>query len=127
MSDQNTGRPSIYDDPEGYFQDFQRRTRAMHERADELQRAMGEASATVQSPEGEVAVTASVTGGLQDIRFTPEVRHMGAETLRQTILATYREAAELASQNLGSIMESMLGPDSESVQVFRDATGQDRG
>lgn len=99
----------------------------MHERATDLQRAMGEASATALSPDGEVSVTASVTGGLQDLRFTPEVRHMGAETLRQTILATYREAAELASQNLESVIESTLGPDSDSLAAFRDATDRDRG
>ncbi|MCH7229350.1 YbaB/EbfC family nucleoid-associated protein [Glycomyces sp. L485] len=122
MSDRNSSRPSIFEDPEAYFEAFQQRNRAMQERAQDLQAAMAEAHATAESPDSEVSVTVNVSGGLEDIRFTPEVRRMAAETLRQTVLETYRNAMQQAVQNLDSVMESVLGADSETMSVYRNAT-----
>lgn len=129
MSDSGASpaRPSIFDDPEGYLEDFQRRTGAMREKADELQQAMSEGRATVRSEEGEVELTVNVSGGLEDIRFDREVRRLGAETLRELVLDTYRAATEQASRNLDAVMENVLGADSETMSVYRNAREQHGG
>jgi len=126
MSDASSSpsHPSIFEDPEGYLEDFQRRTGAMREKAQELQQAMSEGRATVQSEEGEVELTVNISGGLEDIRFAPQVRHLGAETLRTVVLDTYRRATEQAGQNMDAVMENVLGADSETMSLYRDARSQ---
>ncbi|HLU29303.1 MAG TPA: hypothetical protein VKZ65_12745, partial [Glycomyces sp.] len=61
---QDTGRPSILTDPEGYMRDFEQRMAAMRSRAGGMQEKLAEVSARAESEEGEVAVTVNVGGAL---------------------------------------------------------------
>ena len=127
MSDAPFTRPSIFDDPEGYLEDFQRRTSTMRDRAEDLQRAMSDAKGIGASEEEEVVVTVNVSGGLEDIQFSNEVRHLGAVALRTLVLEAYQRARRQAGERMDDVMSSVLGADSESLAVYRDARQQHGG
>jgi len=118
--------PSVFEDPEGYMRDFQGRMAAMVERASSLNEAMATASATAASPDGEVEVTVAVGGSLQELRLTPAIRQMSAQSLAETIKAVYREAAEEAGRNATGALADVFGEDNDLVRQARARTqGED--
>ena len=127
MSNAPQQRPSIFEDPEGYLEDFQRRTSTMRDKAQDLQHAMSEAKGIGVSDEEEVTVTVNVSGGLEDIQFSNEVRHLGADSLRTLVLEAYQRGRQQAGERMDEVMSSLLDADSESLAVYRNARQQHGG
>jgi DNA-binding protein YbaB len=123
---QDTGRPSILADPEGYMRDFEQRMATMRNRAGEMQEKMAEVSVRAESEEGEVALTVSVGGALLGIEFGPEARRTSGPTLAALVMETYHRAAAEASEKAVEAMSDLFGTDSETARFVRQTVDQRR-
>lgn len=76
------------------------RERRILSTAAELRVAVGETTATVESPDGAVVVTAGPRNALLDLTLTRRIRHQDSRVLGALLVATVRAATERADELL---------------------------
>ena len=110
----------MFSDRVGYMQSFERRMASLRDRAENAKAQLDEANVRHESEEGELAITVNLSGGLVDIEFSPQARHLSMQGLRSLILESYQSATAEASQKSLSVMSDFLGEDSAAMSVIRE-------
>jgi DNA-binding protein YbaB len=86
--------------------------RTMRDRLGETQRRIAEVQATAESPDGLVQVTVGPRGELVNLKLRPGIyRTPDSEGLAVLILATTREAARQAHEQLRALIEPIVPPE----------------
>jgi hypothetical protein len=75
----------------------------------------------VSSPNGAVTVTVGSGGVMRSLRFGPRAQDVPLAQLSSSIMAAYSAACREAAQRSVAIMSRLVGPDSPSLQLMRDA------
>lgn len=96
-------------DPAQWLADYEKtlaRTAADARAASECLQEVGGRAA---SPRGEVEVTVSASGALEDLTLTPAARALEVDALAQLIMNTVRQAHRMVGNQVVQIMTEYLG------------------
>jgi DNA-binding protein YbaB len=97
------------------------RFRELRERGEHVRAQLAAASATARSASGAVTVTVGAGGVLERLELGEAARKLPLGKLADDILATYRHAAREVAEQGVEIMSTLVGPDSPTLQLIRDA------
>ncbi|WP_033440494.1 YbaB/EbfC family nucleoid-associated protein [Saccharothrix sp. NRRL B-16314] len=96
-------------DPAQWLADYRERLERAAHGARAASASLREVGATATSPRGEVSVTVSAGGLLDDVTLTPAARRLEADALAVLIVGTAREAQRLAGTRMTEVMSGYLG------------------
>jgi DNA-binding protein YbaB len=108
-------------DPYEWMREQEQRTNALLARAEEAQTRLAENTVTHSSQDRTVTVTVNPGGGMTALELSPEAERMSHRQLASLILTTYNQAARQAASQTMDIMAGLVGPNSEALDIVRDA------
>jgi DNA-binding protein YbaB len=106
------------DDPEQWIADYKEKLALAATNAQAASADLRQVGGTVTSPRGEVTVTVSASGALEDLTFSAAARRLDADRLARLILATVREAQRKVSTQVVQIMSDFAG-ESPALEFVR--------
>lgn len=92
-----------------WLEDYQRRVREIGARADRVNGALRELSATVTAGAGAVTVTVNAEGVLARISFGPRADELSRPMLAEVILEATRSARADAARRAGEMLGELVG------------------
>lgn len=104
-------------DPAQWLADYRDRLERVAYGARAASASLREVGATATSPHGEVTVTVTAAGGLEQVKLLPAARKLEADTLAALIMSTSREAQRLASTRMAEVMAGYLGEGEALAQI----------
>ncbi|WP_018682317.1 YbaB/EbfC family nucleoid-associated protein [Actinokineospora enzanensis] len=110
----------IVPDPKQVVADYERRTAALLERAEEAKAKIKALSGTATSQDGAVTVTVNAAGALMGLSFGREAEEMPRERLAALVLATAKRAQAGAVGRIAEIMEPVVGGNSAAMRFVRE-------
>lgn len=110
---------------EEYLRTQAARYAQLREDAERVKQQLAESRATVSSPNGAVTVTVASGGVMQSIRFGPRAENLPLSQLSSAIMVAYGKACREAAQQGVAIMSQLVGEDSPTLQLMRDAIPPD--
>ncbi|OLR93847.1 YbaB/EbfC family nucleoid-associated protein [Actinokineospora bangkokensis] len=108
-------------DPHEWLRQQEQRTAALLATAQDAQAQLAQNSAVVTSPDRAVSITVNPGGGLTALTLSPDADRMGHRRLAALIMSTYQQAARQAATRTMEIMAGLVGPDSEALDLVRQA------
>ncbi|HEY9473657.1 MAG TPA: YbaB/EbfC family nucleoid-associated protein [Mycobacteriales bacterium] len=97
----------------------------MRERAEDVRDRLAQNSVTAADGRGVVTVTVGSGGVMQSIRFSPRATQMRPSELSAVIMRTYGRACREAAEQSQQILGGLVGADSPTVRLMRDAVPAD--
>lgn len=97
------------------------RFRQLRERGERARQELADVRATARSNTGAVTVTVGAGGVLQQVDVSEQARKLAPARLSAEIMATYRRAAQDVAEKGVEIMRGLVGPESPTLQLIRDA------
>jgi DNA-binding protein YbaB len=104
-------------EPAQWLADYRDRLEKIAYSARAASASLREVGASATSPRGEVTVTVNAVGRLEQVKLTPAARKLEADALAALIVATSREAQELAGGRMAEVMASYLGEGEALAQI----------
>lgn len=98
-----------------------RNFRELRERGERVRQQLADVRATARSRTGAVAVTVGAGGVLHRVDLGESARNLPMAKLSAEIMATYRRAAQDVAEQGVEIMTTLVGPESPTLQLIRDA------
>ncbi|WP_026361241.1 YbaB/EbfC family nucleoid-associated protein [Amycolatopsis nigrescens] len=92
-----------------WLADYQERLERAADGARTASATLSQVGASATSPRGEVSVTVNAGGLLDQLKLTPAARKLEADALASLIVATTREAQQLAGSRMAEVMADYLG------------------
>jgi len=112
---------------EQYLQKQASRYATLRENAERVKQELAESTATVSSANGAVTVTVGAGGVMRSIRFGSRAEGVPLAKLSSSIMTAYGKACRQAAEQGVEIMSQLVGADSPSLQLMRDAIPPDPG
>lgn len=110
---------------EQYLEQQAQRYGKMREDAERVKQQLAESTATVTSPNGAVTVTVGSGGVMRSLRFGQRAEGVPLAHLSSSIMAAYGKACRQAAEQGVEIVSELVGPDSPTLQLMRDAIPPD--
>jgi DNA-binding protein YbaB len=110
---------------EQYLEQQAQRYAKMREGAERVKQQLAESTATVTSPNGAVTVTVGSGGVMRSLRFGQRAEGLPLAQLSASIMAAYGTACRRAAEQSVEIVSELVGPDSPTLQLMRDAIPPD--
>jgi DNA-binding protein YbaB len=110
---------------EQYLEQQAQRYAKMREDAERVKQQLAESTATVTSPNGAVTVTVGSGGVMRSLRFGQRAEGLPLAQLSASIMAAYGTACRRAAEQSVEIVSELVGPDSPTLQLMRDAIPPD--
>lgn len=101
------------------------RFRELRERGEQVRAQLAAAQATARSTSGSVTVTVGAGGVLHQVHLNEPARKLPLGKLSEDIMAAYRAAAREVAEQGVEIMSTLVGPNSPTLQLLRDAAPAD--
>ena len=101
------------------------RFRELRERGEQVRAQLAAAQATARSTSGSVTVTVGAGGVLHQVQLGEAARKLPLGKLSEDIMAAYRAAAREVAEQGVEIMSTLVGPNSPTLQLLRDAAPAD--
>ena len=98
---------------------------ALRERGERVREQLAATEATATDGTGAVTVTVRAGGVMQAVRFAESARRLPLEKLSTQLMQAYLQACRAAAEQSVAIMSELVGPDSPSLQLMRDAVPPD--
>ena len=90
-----------------------------------MREQLAETRATVRSADNAVSVTVGAGGVMQSIMFGPKADGLTPARLGVSVMSAYRTACKQTAERSVEVMSSLVGPDSPTLQLMRDAIPPD--
>ena len=110
---------------EQYLEQQAQRYAKMREDAERVKQQLAESTATVTSPNGSVTVTVGSGGVMRSLRFGQRAEGLPLAQLSASIVAAYGKACRQAAEQGVEIVSELVGPDSPTLQLMRNAIPPD--
>lgn len=101
------------------------RFRELRERGEQARAQLAAAQASARSRTGSVTVTVGAGGVLHGLQLAEPARKLPLGKLAEDIMAAYRQAAREVAEQGVEIMSGLVGPDSPTLQLMRNAIPDD--
>lgn len=95
--------------------------RELRERGERVRQELAATEATVRGASGAVSVTVGAGGVLRALELGASSRTLSPAQLSQEIMRTYAQAGRQAAERSVSIVSDLVGVDSPTLQLLRDA------
>ncbi|CAM3337727.1 YbaB/EbfC family nucleoid-associated protein [Stackebrandtia soli] len=105
---------------EAMLNDAERMLQRRQEEAERLNQALSEVTVVGANKDGSVKVKIDSTGGLADIKFTPDALKMTPEELRAEIMRGVSTARRHLGGKVNEAVSTVYGPDSATTAMFAD-------
>lgn len=96
-------------DPEQWLAEYDKRLNEIAARAKEASEQVRQVGGTATSPRGEVTVTVSAAGTLEDLTLTPAARGLESDELARLILDTTKAARHAVGAQIAGITTEFFG------------------
>jgi DNA-binding protein YbaB len=106
-----------WDDPAAQLARFA----ALRERGERVKAELAATEATASDGTGAVTVTVGAGGVMRSVRFAESARKLPMDKLSSQLMHAYLQACRAAAEQSVAIMSELVGPDSPSLQLMRDA------
>jgi DNA-binding protein YbaB len=106
-------------DPAQWLAEYQERLERAAYGARTASASLREVGASATSSRGEVSVTVNAAGVLDQLTLTPAARKLEVDVLAALIVATAREAQQLAGARMAEVMASYLGDGQALAQITK--------
>lgn len=101
------------------------RFRELRERGERVKEELAATEATVRSANGAVRVTVGAGGVLRALELGEPSRRLAPAKLAEEIMKTYLQAGRQAAEQSVTIMSTLVGEDSPTLQLMRNAIPPD--
>ncbi|WP_045311458.1 YbaB/EbfC family nucleoid-associated protein [Lentzea aerocolonigenes] len=103
-------------DPHQLLSDYERRTAALLERAEEAKAQIADLTGSASSSDGAVTVSVSAGGALLSLSFGSKADDMPKDRLAALVMATAKRAQAQAVGQITTIMAPVIGENSEAMR-----------
>jgi DNA-binding protein YbaB len=107
-------------DADAYIYEQTERFARMREQAEHA-RAQLELNTVTLSADGVVTITVGSGGVMQSIKFGPRAQQLQPAQLSSTVMHTYGRACRQAAERSQQIVGELVGSNSPTLQLMRDA------
>lgn len=97
----------------------------MREQAEQVRAQLAQNVVTVSDGQATVTVAVGSGGVLQSITFGPRSTQLSADQLSTAVMRTYGQACRQAAERAQQIVSELVGADSSTLQLMRDAVPPD--
>jgi len=101
------------------------RFQQVREQAEQVRAQLAQNTVTVSDGQGTVTLTVGSGGVMQSIIFGPRTKQLAAEALSVAVMRAYGQACRQAAEQGQQILGKLVGPDSPTLQLMRDAVPAD--
>lgn len=106
--------------PDQVVADYQQDVAAMAEKAEQAKAKIAQLIGTASSGDGAVTVSVTGNGALRDVSFGPRASELPLSRLSSEIMRAARQAQASASRQLVTIMEGLVGENSDAMHFVRE-------
>ncbi|GLZ32830.1 hypothetical protein Lesp02_50180 [Lentzea sp. NBRC 105346] len=106
--------------PHKLLDDYEKRTTALLERAEEAKAKIAELTGTATSQDGAVTVTVSAGGALLNLSFGSKADGMPKERLAALVMTTAKRAQAQAVGQIATIMAPVVGENSDAMRFVQE-------
>ncbi|MDT7782937.1 MAG: hypothetical protein QOF58_1356 [Pseudonocardiales bacterium] len=103
-------------DPHQLLSDYEQRTAALLERADEAKSQIANLTGSASSSDGAVTVSVSAGGALLSLSFGSKADDMPKDRLAALVMATAKRAQAQAVAQITTIMAPVIGDNSDAMR-----------
>ncbi|ONI81271.1 hypothetical protein ALI144C_22365 [Actinosynnema sp. ALI-1.44] len=107
-------------DPHQTIAEYEQRTAALLDRAEEAKARIQELTGTATSQDGAVKVTVGASGALLDLTFGARADEMPKDRLAALVMTTAKRAQAQAVSQIAVIMAPVVGDDSDAMRFVRE-------
>ncbi|USX49663.1 YbaB/EbfC family nucleoid-associated protein [Lentzea sp. HUAS12] len=106
-------------DPNQLIEDYEQRTAALLEQAEEAKAQIANLTGAATSSDGAVTVSVSAGGALLSLSFGTKADEMPKDRLAALVLSTAKRAQAQAVGQITTIMAPLIGDNSEAMQFVQ--------
>ncbi|MET8756305.1 YbaB/EbfC family nucleoid-associated protein [Lentzea sp. NPDC004782] len=106
-------------DPHQLVEDYEQRTAALLERAEEAKSQIANLTGTATSSDGAVTVSVSAGGALLSLSFGAKADDMPKDRLAALVMATAKRAQAQAVGQIATIMAPVIGDNSDAMRFVQ--------
>ncbi|MET9230892.1 YbaB/EbfC family nucleoid-associated protein [Lentzea sp. NPDC003310] len=106
-------------DPNQLIEDYEQRTAALLEQAEEAKSRIATLTGAATSTDGAVTVSVSAGGALLGLSFGTKADEMPKDRLAALVMATAKRAQAQAVGQIATIMAPLIGDNSEAMQFVQ--------
>lgn len=106
-------------DPHQLIEDYEQRTAALLERAEEAKSQIASLTGSATSSDGAVTVSVSAGGALLSLSFGAKADDVPKERLAALVMSTAKRAQAQAVGQIATIMAPVIGENSEAMQFVQ--------
>ncbi|MFD1147939.1 YbaB/EbfC family nucleoid-associated protein [Saccharothrix hoggarensis] len=107
-------------DPHRMIEDYESRTSALLERAEEAKARIAELTGSATSSDGAVSVSVSAGGALMSLSFGSKADDMPKERLAALVVSTAKRAQAQAVDRIATIMAPVIGDNSDAMRFVQE-------
>ena len=107
-------------DPHRMIEDYESRTSALLEQAEEAKARIAELTGSAASSDGAVSVSVSAGGALVSLSFGPKADDMPKERLAALVMSTAKRAQAQAVDRIATIMAPVIGDNSDAMRFVQE-------
>jgi DNA-binding protein YbaB len=106
-------------DPHQLISDYEQRTAALLDKAEEAKSQIANLTGTATSSDGAVTVSVSAGGALLSLSFGTKADEMPKDRLAALVMSTAKRAQAQAVGQIATIMAPVIGENSEAMQFVQ--------
>jgi DNA-binding protein YbaB len=112
-------------DADSFVDEQTQRFDELRARAEQARNQLAQNLVTERDSDGVVTIVVGAAGIMQSITFGPRANQLQPAQLSSVVMGTYRQACRRAAERSQQIVGELVGPDSPTVQLLRDAVPPD--
>jgi DNA-binding protein YbaB len=112
-------------DPDSYVREQSAHFAQLREQAEQARAQLAQNTVTISDGDSIVTITVGAGGVMQSIRFGPRANQLQPAQLSGAVMRTYGQACRQAAARSQQIIGELVGAESPTLQLMRDAVPPD--
>jgi DNA-binding protein YbaB len=112
-------------DPDSYVREQSAHFAQLREQAEQARAQLAQNTVTISDGDSIVTITVGAGGVMQSIRFGPRANQLQPAQLSAAVMRTYGQACRQAAARSQQIIGELVGAESPTLQLMRDAVPPD--
>jgi DNA-binding protein YbaB len=112
-------------DPDSYVREQSARFAQLREQAEQVRAQLAQNTVTISDGDSIVTMTVGAGGVMQSIKFGPRANQLQPAQLSAAVMRTYGQACRQAAARSQQIIGELVGAESPTLQLMRDAVPPD--
>jgi DNA-binding protein YbaB len=112
-------------DPDSYVREQSAHFAQLREQAEQARAQLAQNTVTISDGDSIVTITVGAGGVMQSIKFGPRANQLQPAQLSAAVMRTYGQACRQAAARSQQIIGELVGAESPTLQLMRDAVPPD--